>query len=178
MEISPLPPSFSEQLYTFFNSMLKDIPKEKQESWKNEFKNFVDDNMLDVSQHPSQELIEDLENTNLTENSLQQKVEAYKKKKENILKYLRENRINGKLNVSYGDFTFDETPTGQSKCKEMLKLIDKQMLESDRRCVRFAHYSGKMINHQKNVLKKENFKLFKKEIGYSDGWISFFTLCL
>ena len=57
--------------------------------------------MLDISPHPSQELIEDLENVNLTEKLLQQKEKVYKKKKENILKYLRENRTNGLLNVSY-----------------------------------------------------------------------------
>ena len=57
------------------------------------FEEFVKNNILDISPHPSQELIVDLENANLTENSLQQKEEVYKKKKENILKYLRENRI-------------------------------------------------------------------------------------
>ena len=140
---------------------------------ENNFEEFVKKNILDISPHPSQELIEDLESSNLTENSLQQKEEVYKKKKENVLKYLRENRINGTLNVSYDNFDFDISPILQSECKDMLKLIDKEIRESDRKCVRFAHYSGKMINHQKNFLKKESFKLFRKEIGYSDGWISF-----
>ena len=119
--------------------------------------------MLDISPHPSQELIEDLENANLTENSSQQKEEVYKKKKEITLKYLRENRINGLLNVSYDNFDFDNPPAAQSKCKDMLELIDKQIRESDRKCVRLAHYSENIIYYQENVLNKEVLNSLKKK---------------
>ena len=175
-----VPPTFSEDLHNFFEQMLKEIPKKKKALWRKKFDEFVNNNTVFISSHPSRELSQTVEDLNISETinhedfsrRLFEKSEKINKKKNSVLKHLREHRISGRLDVNYDEFNYD-IPQTLSECESKLKIINNLIKENNRKNIRLCHLSGKILYYQKNILSKNDFKNFKSNINYSNGWIAF-----